>query len=495
MQEPFAPAIAANRFGLGARPGELEAIGAHAPDWLIAQLKGAPPVVSNASLRSSESVLIETMEVRREQREAGGKKALKGARAAAKAGTSGDASAGAGGNAAADDPAARAAAIQNLLKLPQVYRPIYIDEATARLRHAATTDRPFVERLTQFWTNHFAVSIDKIAVLGLAGAFEREAIRPHVLGNFTDLLLAVEQHPAMLLYLDNYLSVGPGSRVARMAARRQTERKVGINENLAREILELHTLGVNGGYTQADVTTFAQVLTGWSIGDFGRLKDGEPGKFTFREALHEPGAKTVLGKRYSEDGESQGKAVLRDVAAKPATANFIATKLARHFIADEPPPAAVEKIAKSFMKSRGDLPTVYRTLVELGDSWAQPFAKFKTPTDYIVSSFRALELPVDMSRRGLASFELLGQRTWSPGSPAGWPDRGADWDGASALMKRIEWADAVGQRVGARQNAADLAPQLLGATLSDETRKAIARAASGAQGLTLLLTAPEFLRR
>ena len=495
MQEPFAPAIAANRFGLGARPGELEAIGAHAPDWLIAQLKGAPPVVSNASLRSSESVLIETMEVRREQREAGGKKALKGARAAAKAGTSGDASAGAGGNAAADDPAARAPAIQNLLKLPQVYRPIYIDEATARLRHAATTDRPFVERLTQFWTNHFAVSIDKIAVLGLAGAFEREAIRPHVLGNFTDLLLAVEQHPAMLLYLDNYLSVGPGSRVARMAARRQTERKVGINENLAREILELHTLGVNGGYTQADVTTFAQVLTGWSIGDFGRLKDGEPGKFTFREALHEPGAKTVLGKRYSEDGESQGKAVLRDVAAKPATANFIATKLARHFIADEPPPAAVEKIAKSFMKSRGDLPTVYRTLVELGDSWAQPFAKFKTPTDYIVSSFRALELPVDMSRRGLASFELLGQRTWSPGSPAGWPDRGADWDGASALMKRIEWADAVGQRVGARQNASDLAPRLLGATLSDDTRKAISRAASGAQALTLLLTAPEFLRR
>ncbi len=199
-------------------------------------------------------------------------------------------------------------------------------------------------------------------MLGLAGAFEREAIRPHVLGNFTDLLLAVEQHPAMLLYLDNYLSVGPGSRLARMAARRQTERKIGINENLAREILELHTLGVNGGYTQQDVTTFAQVLTGWSIGgNFGRLQDGEPGQFTFREALHEPGAKTVLGKRYSEDGESEGKAVLRDVAAKPATATFIATKLARHFIADEPPPAAVEKLAKSFTKSHGDLPTVYRT--------------------------------------------------------------------------------------------------------------------------------------
>jgi uncharacterized protein (DUF1800 family) len=505
MQEPFAPAIAANRFGLGARPGELERIGAHAPDWLIAQLKGVPPVLADTGLRSSGSVLIETMKFRQERKEAGGKKALEGAKAAAEAakadassGTPELAQGGAGvdGAEARSSEAARADKIQKLLKLPQIYRPLYIGEATARLQHAATTDRPFIERLTQFWTNHFAVSIDKVAVLGLAGAFEREAIRPHVLGNFTDLLLAVERHPAMLLYLDNYLSVGPGSPLARRAARRQSERKIGINENLAREILELHTLGVNGGYRQADVTTFAQVLTGWSIGgNFGRLKDGEPGKFTFRESLHEPGAKTVLGKRYSEDGESEGKSVLRDVAAKPATANFIATKLARHFVADDPPPAAVEKLSNAFMRSHGDLPTVYRALVELDDAWTQPFAKYKTPTDYIVSSYRALDLPVDTSRRGLASFELLGQRTWSPGSPAGWPDRGVDWDGASALMRRIEWADAVSQRVGTRRNAADLAPQMLGTTLSDDTRKAISRAASGTQALTLLLTAPEFMRR
>jgi uncharacterized protein (DUF1800 family) len=494
MQEPFAPAIAANRFGLGARPGELDRIGGDARGWLIAQLKGPAPAVADSGLRSSESVLVETIEIRRDQRGAPGGKRPGKAGASKRAA---DDSAAEGANGAGT----RAPAIQNLLKLPQLYRPIYVDEATARLRHAATTERPFVERLTQFWTNHFAVSIDKIAVLGLAGAFEREAIRPHVLGNFTDLLLAVERHPAMLLYLDNHLSVGPGSRAGVAAKRRQSERQVGINENLAREILELHTLGVNGGYTQQDVTTFAEVLTGWSIGGAfgrnfgGRLRDGEPGKFVFREQLHEPGAKTVLGKRYGAGDESQGEAVLRDLAAKSATASFIATKLARHFIADDPPAGAVERLAKTFTKSHGDLSSVYRELVGLEDSWSHPLAKFKTPTDYIVSTYRALDLPVDTGRRGLASFELLGQRTFSPGSPAGWPDRSVDWDGASALMKRIEWADAIGQRVGTRHNAADLAPRLLGATLGEDTRKAIARAASGTQALTLLLTAPEFLRR
>jgi uncharacterized protein (DUF1800 family) len=470
MQDRFGPAIAANRFGLGARPGELAAIGSDPRGWLSAQLKGAAPQVDAAGLRSSSDIISETLELRREQREM--RKEAKGA----------------------DAPEKQVAA-KALLKLPKIYRPIYISEVNARLAHAVATDRPFVERLTQFWTNHFAVSIDKVAVLGVAGTLEREAIRPHVLGNFTDLLLAVERHPAMLLYLDNHLSIGPNSRAAKILSRRRTDRQVGINENLAREILELHTLGVNGGYTQKDVTTFAEVITGWSIGGEGRLKRGEPGKFVFRPEVHEPGAKTVLGKTYREDGVSQGEAVLRDVAAKPATAKFIATKLARHFIADEPPPEAVARIEKAFLKSRGDLPTVYRALIDAPESWQEPLAKYKTPNDYIVSTFRGLSLPVQGRQSGLVAFELLGQRTYSPGSPAGWPDRSADWDGASALMKRIEWADAVGQRVGAKINADDLAPALLGGTLSPDTRTAISRAASGAQAVTLLLTAPEFLRR
>jgi uncharacterized protein (DUF1800 family) len=467
MLERLTSVIAANRFGLGARPGDLGAISADGRDWLRAQLKDAPPQVADAQLRSSSDILVEALDLRRE------------IRAARQEGASG-----------AD------AQVAVLMKVPQLLRPIYIEEATARFRQAVSTNRPFIERLTQFWTNHFAVSVDKNLLLGLAGSFEREAIRPHVLGNFSDMLLAVERHPAMLLYLDNHLSVGPNSKAARNVERRHAERKIGINENLARETLELHTLGVGGGYTQADVTSYAEVITGWSIGgEQGRRPRGEPGKFMFRAELHEPGAKVVLGKRYPDSGYDQGVAVLRDLANYPSTARFIATKLARHFIADDPPSKAIDRIAKAYMTSGGSLPAVYLALIESPDAWTESLAKYKTPTDYIVSTFRGLQIPADAGRAPLAPFELLGQRVYAPGSPAGWPDRSADWDGSSALMKRIEWADAVGQRVGNRRDAADLASQLLGGTVSSATRAAISRAASGSQAVTLLLASPEFMRR
>ena len=474
MQKPFVSAIAANRFGLGARPGELAAIGSDARGWLRAQLSGAPPALGSGELRSSVQILAQALELRHQIQEA-----RKGA-------------------AAPSAPAGSADAPQNELqqKLPQFLRPIYVAEVTARFQQAVSSERPFLERLTQFWSNHFAVSVDKQFLAGLAGSFEREAIRPHVLGNFSELLLAVETHPAMLLYLDNHLSVGPHSPAALRQEQHQAQRKIGINENLAREIFELHSLGVGGGYTQTDVTTFAEVITGWSIGgEGGRFAEAEPGRFVFRAELHEPGAKVVLGRRYRDDGFGQGAAVLRDLARERATAHFIATKLTRHFIADDPPPAAIERLADAFARSGGDLPTVYRALIDAREAWAEPLAKYKTPSDYVVSSFRGLGLPVEGGRAPLAPFELLGQRTWQPGSPAGWPDRSADWDGASALMKRIQWADALGGRLGSRRDAAGLAPELLGANLSEATRLAVARAASAAQAVTLLLAAPEFMRR
>jgi uncharacterized protein (DUF1800 family) len=457
-------AIAANRFGLGARPGELGHIGADARGWLTAQLAGGAAQLHGTALRSSADILSQALELRRERRDA-----------------------------RAQAVAPNAAVV---MKVAQLYRPIYIEETDARIGTALASERPFVERLTYFWSNHFAVSVDKVAVFGLAGSFEREAIRPRVLGNFTDLLLASTRHPAMLLYLDNQTSVGPNSLLARRAERRGGERRFGINENLAREILELQTLGVNGGYTQADVTNFAKVITGWSIGaDFGPLRGGTPGQFVFRQEMHEPGAQTVLGRRYAEGGVEQGEAVLRDLAQRPATAEFIATKLARHFIADEPPQRAVEVLAQSFRDSRGDLPTVYRALVALKESWAEALAKFKTPGEYIISSLRGLELAPEYADKARGSFALLGQRIYAPGSPAGWPDRSADWDGPSSILKRIEWADALGQKLGAHHDAAELAPQWLGGAMSAATHLSIKRAASASQALTLLLTAPEFMRR
>jgi uncharacterized protein (DUF1800 family) len=470
MRDALTAAIAANRFGLGARPGELAAIGDNGPDWLRTQLLAPPPTLAADGLRPSQQTLAAALTLRRE---------IEAARREART---------------ADDAQTQENARQ---RLPQFLRPIYTAEVAARFGQAVATDRPFIERLTQFWTNHFAVSVDKQFLPGLAGSFEREAIRPHVLGNFAELLLAVETHPAMLLYLDNHLSVGPHSVVAQRRARRDTPRKIGINENLAREILELHTLGVGGGYTQRDVTTFAEVITGWTISGEGNgpFADGEPGRFVFRAELHEPGAKLVLGRRYGDEGFAQGVAVLRDVARQRATARFIATKLARHFIADEPPASAVERLADAFERSGGNLPTVYRALIDSREGWAQPLTKYKTPGDYIVSSYRGLSLPVDAGHGPLAVFDLLGQRTWQPGSPAGWPDRSADWDGASALIKRIQWADAVGERLGNRRDAVQLAPELLGANLSEATRTAVAHAASAAQSITLLLAAPEFMRR
>ncbi|HTW39124.1 MAG TPA: DUF1800 domain-containing protein [Steroidobacteraceae bacterium] len=457
------PAVAANRYGLGARPGDLAQIAPDPKHWLDAQLPGGPPLLEDPALPGSAEILAQTFAIRRARRE-------------------GPAPAGAVQTAA-------------VLELAELYRPLYIKEATARLRAAVTSERPFIERLTQFWTNHFAVSIDKFKVLGVAGSFEREAIRPHVLGTFSELTLAVEQHPAMLLYLDNETSIGPNSAVAVRVARRRPAARLGINENLAREVMELHTLGVDGGYTQADVTTFAKVLSGWSIGGgAGRLAGGEPGRFMFRPQLHEPGSQVILGTRYDEGGVEQGEAVLRALSLHPATARHIATKLVRHFVSDDPPSAAVAQLARVFLQSGGDLPSVYRALVRLPQAWSSPLAKYKTPCDYVISTFRGLGLPVT-GRGALAGFELLGQRTYSPGSPAGWPDRSSDWDGASALLKRLEWANVLGERLAARLDARELAPQLLGATLGASTRAAIARAASSAQALTLLLAAPEFLRR
>jgi uncharacterized protein (DUF1800 family) len=462
--------IAANRFGLGARPGELAAIGTDAREWLAAQVKGSRPTPDAVrSLPGSPQVFAaytEGQEAKRDLRKESGKQAERVQKLAA--------------------------------NIRQKVLPIYLDQVATRYRIAATATEPFRERLVHFWSNHFAVSADKAAVIGLAGTLENEAIRPNLHARFVDLLLAVESHPAMILYLDNQASIGPSSRLATRAGRRlqSSGRKLGINENLAREILELHTLGVNGGYSQADVTTFAQALTGWSVGggNRGMLAEGEPGKFVFRENFHEPGAKTILGKRYGNDGATQARAVLQDVANHPATATHVATKLVRHFVADDPPPAAIERIARVFRDSDGDLPSVHAALIDLPLA-DQAATKFKTPHEFVTSTLRMLDFLPDKPQQVLAPFQLLGQRPWSPGSPAGWPDTADQWDGPDALLKRIEWATQVADRAGSKSKPLQIGSQSLGTALTQRTSTAIARAESGAQGLTLLLVSPEFQRR
>jgi uncharacterized protein (DUF1800 family) len=465
--------IAVLRFGLGAKPGDFAAAAAEPRAWLLSQVKGPAPLAVNSPLAPSDQIFAGLMKARDERQK------MKQA-------------------SAAESPDAKLA----FNAIRDAYQPHYRAQVLARAQSAALTTRPFAERLVHFWSNHFAVSADKGVVYGLAGTLENEAIRPHVAGRFVDLLTAVEQHPAMIAFLDNQYSVGKDSTAARFVTRfraavdRQPKRQFGINENLAREILELHTLGVNGGYSQADVTSFAQIITGWSIGGGkGRLAGGVPGRFYFRDDLHEPGAKVFLGKTYTEAGQRQGEAVLADLARRPETANFIATKLARHFIADDPPPAAVDRVARAFLKSGGDLPQVYAALIESPEAWDANARKFKTPEDFVFSTLRALNVSPGQPEEVIRTFDLLGQRQYTPGSPAGWPDTSKSWDGSDALMHRVLWASRVGAKYESGVEPTALAAASLGSYARPETLSAVRRAATSGQAVALLLMSPEFQRR
>ena len=379
----------------------------------------------------------------------------------------------------------------------------YVDAAGARLANAVATPTPFPERLTHFWANHFAVSADKITMIGFAGNYEFEAIRPNIMGKFADLLIAAVRHPAMLLYLDQALSVGPDSPVAQRVRRRQKQAKLGLNENLAREILELHTLGVRTGYTQADVTAFAKALTGLTVAGLGKgagqrlmPADARPGDTVFVAQLHEPGAQTILGKRYDQRGARQGEAVLRDLAVHPATATHIATKLARHFTGDTPPPALVERLTADFRKTGGDLPSLYRTLIASPEPWAGGATMFKSPWDWTVSMMRALKLPAIGEKQNVpAIFTQLGQPLWRPGSPAGYDDLVATWAGSAALMQRVELASRIAGRIGDRADARKLAPLILMDAMTPDVEQALSRADSPGQALAMLFASPAFLRR
>jgi uncharacterized protein (DUF1800 family) len=336
-----------------------------------------------------------------------------------------------------------------------------------------------------FWSNHFCVSADKGPTRPICGAFEREAIRPHVLGKFADMLLAVETHPAMLLYLDNARSIGPNSFAG-------LRRGKGLNENLARETLELHTLGVRAGYTQADVTNFAKVITGWTVRP-PRLDPEHGGEFWFNERMHEPGPQTVIGTTYPEDGFAQGRDVLRALAHHPATAKHIATKLAIHFVADSPLPALVDRLAKRFRDTGGDLLQVTRMLVTAPEAW-QSRDKLKKPGEWTVAALRGSGLAIHDVRRVVNAQNLLGEPLWRPPAPKGFSDDSAAW--LDGMAERLDIANQIGRLAGNVSHEPDaLVDAALGPLASRDTRETVKRAASRPQALALLLMAPEFQRR
>ncbi len=428
---------ALSRFGFGAGPGDLDRVKADPRGWVDSQLSPHPLPAVLADHQGSAPRISEMAAARKAKGEA-------------------------------EEMAKKQA------------RERYRADIAIRTRLAATSDTPFQERLVQFWSNHFTVSTQRPIIAPLGLAYENEAIRPHILGTFRDMARAAILHPSMLIYLDNAQSIGPDSTAGQ-------KRDKGLNENLGREALELHLLGVDGGYHQDDVRAMALILTGWTL-------DEERGTADFNPRRHQPGEKILLGQRIPESGVSEAAAAIDLLCAHPATAHHVAQKLARHFIADDPPPATVTALAKSFRDSNGDLTHVMRTLVRLDAAWAQPLAKMRSPNDFVIATLRASAVEVADDRL-VNALSLLGQMPFAAPSPAGWPDRAADWTGPDAILRRIDWSLAFGQRVGSRVDARTLLDTALGDLADDGLRQAVARAPSPAEALALALSSPAFQRR
>lgn len=363
---------------------------------------------------------------------------------------------------------------------PGDVKALWQPELGAIMTNLVATEMPFRERLVWLWANHFTVSHRKGQVTPCLGPYLREAIRPHVTGRFSDMLLAVMTHPAMLFYLDNVHSVGPDSPVGQ-------RKHQGLNENLARECLELHTVTPASGYTQADVTAFAAVLTGWSVD----LKRPDPG-FAFHAASHQPGAQTVMGRRCAA-GQEGGIEFLAWLGSHPASYRNVARKLAVHFVADDPPPAAVGRIEAALHDTGGDLAAASLAVLAVPEAW-HGLTKLRTPFDYVTATLRATGMEPERPQAIAQWQTLLGQPPFDAPLPNGWSDRAADWSGGEALVRRVDWAWAIAGRAPGI-DPMQAAQATLGPLADAATIQQVRRAGSRREALTLLLASPEFMRR
>jgi len=344
--------------------------------------------------------------------------------------------------------------------------------AQAKLLRAIYSQRQLDEVMTDFWINHFNVFVDKGLDRLMLTSYERDAIRPHALGKFEELLVATAKSPAMLYYLDNWMSVGPNSARAvglpprpygrygrrypgRPQRPNQGKRPNGLNENYGRELLELHTLSVNGGYSQRDVTEVAKVFTGWTI-----EKPEEGGGFKFEPRMHEPGTKFVLGHRIKPRGEGEGLEVLHRLATSPQTAHFISLKLAQRFVSDNPPSALVDRLAKTFLKNKGDIREVLSTLFHSPEFWDDTTyrAKVKTPLEFVASAIRATGAEVEDALPLAQQLNTMGMPLYGAQPPTGYSMKAETWVSSSALLNRMNFALALtsGKIRGVKLDAAQL---------------------------------------
>ena len=480
-RDPRAQALVAlHRFGFAPKPGTAASIN-DARAALLAELENpATGQIKNDDLLSSGEAARAAFDFRQERKAA---RLVARSQDQASKQQASEAPANVPQQKMAEPQAQKAA--PSLNPGPAVPQQIYLEEAKARLDSALAADVGFVERLVWFWSNHFCVSADKGGVRPLCGAYEREAIRPHVRGKFADMLIAVESHPAMLLYLDNARSIGPNSFAG-------LRRNKGLNENLAREILELHTLGVRTGYSQDDVTNFAKVITGWSIVP-PRQNAERGGEFVFNPRLHEPGPQRVIGRDYDDRGFEQGRTAMLDLAKSAQTASHIARKLACHFVADNPPSSLIGRLAKRFSDSEGDLKEVAKLLVTAPEVWDAPPSKLRRPSDWLVGALRVTGAKPPDVRPILQAHNLLGEPLWRVPAPNGFSDDSTAW--MDGLAQRLDIANQIARRLGDAVDPEVIAESTFGPLLSKETKDTLARAESRPQALALLLMAPEFQRR